>query len=446
MNSPAPIPPPEPAPPPAPASAPVSPPPIPAPGRPFREFTHFAGFDWAKDHHDVIIIDQHGQVVADFRFGHDATGWQQWQKQIAPFGSGLAVCVETSQGVVVEHLLQSGAAIFPISPLSAKAYRQRKKPSGTKTDRVDAWCSADALRMDGHAWRQLAREEPLVAELRLLCRDEIALIEERTALILQLQSALHEYYPCALEAFDDWTSPHAWAFVEAFPTPQALATAGKRRWEKFLHSRKLARPETFKRRMEIFARALEWTASDATTRAKSLLALARVRVLATLEMQLARYREEITALFATHPDQNLFSSLPGAGPKLAPRLLAEIGSDRARFDAPQGLQCYAGTAPVSFQSGQIQKVNLRRHCNLVLRHTVHLWANLSRPTCPWAEVYYQQKRLEKKSHAQALRCLGQRWLKILWKMRQTSKPYDPDFHARNQLKHGSWVLTVNPAV
>ena len=40
---------------------------------------------------------------------------------------------------------------------------------------------------------------------------------------------------------------------------------------------------------------------------------------------------------------------------------------------------------------------------------------------------------------------GQRWLKILWKMWQTGTSYDADLHARNQLKHGSWVLKLQPA-
>ena len=304
---------------------------------------------------------------------------------------------------------------------------------------------ADALRLDGHGWRALAPEDPRLAELRQLCRDEAALIEERTALVNQLQAALHEYYPCAEEAFDDWTSPHAWAFIVRFPTPQALAKAGRRQWEKFLHARKIARPETYARRLEIFERALEFVASEATTRAKSLLALARVRVLMTLEQQLTSYRARIERLFAEHPDHHLFGSLPGAGPKLAPRLLAEIGADRARFAEPQSLQCYAGTAPVSFQSGQIHKVQLRRQCHRGLRHAVHLWANLSRPRCAWAEVYYRAKREQGKSHAQALRCLGQRWLKILWKMLQTSTPYDAELHAKNQLQHGSWLLKLQPA-
>lgn len=411
----------------------------------WNEITHYAGFDWAKDHHDVILVDGRGQIVADFQIEHTAQGWKRWRDQIAALGEGVAACVETSRGVVVEHLLASGVAVYPVSPASAKGYRERKVPSGNKTDRLDAWSLADALRVDGHGWKALAKEDPLVAELRLLCRDEVALIEERTALINALQSALHEYYPAALEAFEDWTLPSAWAFLEAFPTPQALEAAGKRKWEKFLHSHRLARPQTYQKRMEIFARASEFVSGEALTRTKSRLALARGRMLRTLQSQIDAYRAEIEKLFAEHPDSDLFGSLPGAGPKLAPRLLGEIGADRTRFEDPTGLQCLAGTAPVSYQSGQIHKVHLRRQCNKPLRHAVHLWANLSRQSCPWAAVYYDQLRERGKSHACALRCLGQRWLKILWKMWQTNTPYDAQLHTRNQLKHGSWVLKIQTA-
>jgi transposase len=411
----------------------------------WNEIIYYAGFDWAKDHHDVVIVDRGGQIVAGFQIEHTSAGWARWREQLLALGPGVAVSVETSQGLVVEQLLQSAVTVYPVSPLSAKAYRERKVPSGNKTDRVDAWSLADALRVDGHGWKALAPEDSLVAELRLLCRDEVALIEERTALINQLQSALGDYYPAALEAFQDWTLPSAWALVESFPTPHQLQAAGKRKWEKFLHAHRLARPETYQKRLEIFARAGQLVSSQALTRARSRLALARVRMLRTLQGQLEAYRAEIQKLFAEHPDHDLFGSLPGAGPKIAPRLLGEIGADRARFADPQSLQCLAGTAPVSYQSGQIHKVHLRRHCNKPLRHTVHLWANLSRKSCAWAAVYYNQLRKRGKSHACALRCLGQRWLKILWKMWQSATPYDADLHARNQLKHGSWVLQIHPA-
>ena len=48
------------------------------------------------------------------------------------------------------------------------------------------------------------------------------------------------------------------------------------------------------------------------------------------------------------------------------------------------------------------------------------------------------------SHASALRCLGQRWLKILWKMWQTRTTYNEALHTLNQTRHGSWVVALLP--
>ena len=75
-----------------------------------------------------------------------------------------------------------------------------KPESGVKDDQLDAWSFADACRVDGHGWKPLGPEDPLIKELRLLCRDEVTFIEQRTALINQLRHALAEYYPTALEA------------------------------------------------------------------------------------------------------------------------------------------------------------------------------------------------------------------------------------------------------
>lgn len=413
------------------------------PMKAWNQFTHFAGFDWAQDHHDVIIVDGSGKTVADFRFEHTAKGWEDFSRHVTPFPD-LALAAETKSGAAVEKLMELRCSVFPVHTQSAKAYRQRKVPSGNKTDRVDAWSLADALRLDGANWKQLSPQDPLIKELRLLCRDEVSLIRDRTALITQLRQAVHEYYPAALEAFDDWTCPFAWAFVIAFPTSAALAKAGKRKWEKFLHLHNLGYPATYQRRLEIFARATEFAGSEPVANSKSRLAVTRAKQLQLLETQLDDYRAEIRRLFARHPDAALFDSLPGAGEKIAPRLLAEIGDDRALFPDAQALQCLAGTAPVSFQSGQIHRVHLRRQCNKFLRHTLHLWANLSRVCCPWAATYYTALRAKGKSHACALRSLGQRWLKIVWKMWQTRATYDADLHGRNQLKHGSWVLQLVP--
>ena len=407
----------------------------------WEHIIHYAGFDWAKDHHDVVIVNGQGKILKNCTFEHSAEGWAKCKELFGGFPN-LAVAIETNQGAAIEQLLDSGVVVYPVNPKSAERYRDRKAPSGTKTDFLDAWSLADALRVDGHGWRALKPLDPLVQELRLLCRDEVELIAKRTEMINQLQAALHEYYPAALEAFEDWTASPSWRFVQRFPTAQVLERAGRRKWENFLHAQRLYRPELNEKRLEIFAKAHKFCGSAVITRAKSRLALTLIKLLQALEKQLEDYRKEIRRLFNEHPDHDLFGSLPGAGEKLAPRLLSELGSDRSLFESAQALQCYVGTAPISFESGQVRQVYTRFMCNKSFRHAVHLWADLSRKFCSWAQVYYRQLRAKGKSHATALRCLGQRWLKILWKMWQTKTCYNPDFHLANQLKHGSWILQI----
>ena len=230
-----------------------------------------------------------------------------------------------------------------------------------------------------------------------------------------------------------------------FPAPALLVKAGRRKWEKFLHAHRLWRPQTAESRLGLFAKAQSFCGGLALTKAKSLQAESLCKVLLALEMQLRIYRRRIEELFAQHPDHDLFGSLPGAGDKLAPRLLAEIGQERERFEDASAMQSYAGTAPVTVRSGQVTKHRFRRGANTTLRAAVHLWADLSRKTCTWAQTYYQAHRAKGQSHACALRCLGQCWLNILWKMWQTRTPYDEALHTRNQAKHGSWVLQFKPA-
>jgi hypothetical protein len=255
---------------------------------------------------------------------------------------------------------------------------------------------------------------------------------------------LSEYYPAALEAFDDWTQRYTWEFVLSFPTPKLLAEAGQGRWEKFLHSHRLWRPDTAQKRMAIFARADQFQGSAAISQAKSRLAVSLCKLLCTLDQQLKDYRKQIEELFENHPDHQLFGSLPGAKRVLAPRLLAAIGTDMDRYGTHEVLQAIAGTAPVSFQSGQISKVQVRRCCDKFLRHTLHLWADCFRKASAWGQIYYQQKRKQGMSHACALRCLGQRLLKILFRMLVSRTPYNAELHGLNQKKHGSWVLALVP--
>ena len=199
------------------------------------------------------------------------------------------------------------------------------------------------------------------------------------------------------------------------------------------------------KRLEIFGRAAQFASPSASvTAAKSLLATTLVKQLRTLETQLKEYRRRIEQAFGDHPDGGIFASLPGGGKKLAPRLLGEIGANRDVFESAESLQCYAGTAPVTRKSGKRCCVHVRWACNKVLRASVHLWADRSRKTCAWAQAYYERKKSQGCGHATALRCLGQRWLKIVWRMWQARQPYDEALHMRSLARSGSWVIALLP--
>ena len=148
----------------------------------------------------------------------------------------------------------------------------------------------------------------------------------------------------------------------------------------------------------------------------SRLMLALVSQLVPLIQQIAQYEKDIAALFLSHEDNEVFRSLPRAGKRLAPRLLAEIGEDRTRYADAASLQALAGTAPVAFQSGNYAKAHKRYACLKPLRNALYQFAWQSTLEEPWALDYYRRKRAEGKSHTMAVRALANVWVRIIYRM------------------------------
>ena len=63
----------------------------------WTEHTCFAALDWAKDHHNVIVVDSHGRLLADFRFDHTAGGWTEFAEKMAAFPQ-CPLALETTSG------------------------------------------------------------------------------------------------------------------------------------------------------------------------------------------------------------------------------------------------------------------------------------------------------------------------------------------------------------
>ena len=249
--------------------------------------------------------------------------------------------------------------MYPVNP---KTTNQLRKAAGAKTDQIDAHRLPKMGRLDLGELRRLAPDSPIVAELKTLTRDQDALIQTQTRLVNQLTACLKEYYPAALNLFAKLQQRSTLVFLQAYPTPQAAQAASREeiaatlRTGKHTNAARVA-PKIFE---ELHRPHL--VASSVIVRAKSRLMLSLVKQLLVVIEEIASYDKAIRPLFLSHPDQELWSSLPRAGKRLAPRLLAEWGEDRSRYADATSVQTLAGTAPVPFQSGNYAKAHKRFAC------------------------------------------------------------------------------------
>ncbi len=383
----------------------------------------FCGIDWANDHHDALSIDEQGRQLGSIHVSHTPEGLSQLdaylERMASPGGREQIACiVETTHGLLIAHLLEQGWPVYPVNP---RTVERRRAPSGAKTDTIDAYLLAKTGRADFADLRRLNPDSEQIQELKTLTRDQDALIQMQTRLVNQLTACLKAYYPVVLDLFGKLHQPSTLKFLRAYPTLQAARAATVEELAAVLRQARYPGAKLAAQRMVAQLQQPCLQANEVTTRTKSRLMLALIDQLEPLLKQIADYDKEIERLFLMHEDHELFQSLPGAGERLAPRMLAELGDDRDRYESAGSLQALAGTSPVLFQSGTYQKAHRRLGCIKPWRNALQQFAWQSTHQEDWAREYYQRKRAEGKSHTVALRALANIWARILsavWKTKE----------------------------
>ncbi|MFZ3267480.1 MAG: transposase, partial [Mycobacterium sp.] len=115
----------------------------------------------------------------------------------------------------------------------------------------------------------------------------------------------------------------------------------------------------------------------------------------------------------THPDADIYLSLPGLGVILGARVLGEFGDDPNRYTTAKSRKNYAGTSPLTVASGKKRAVLARRVRNRRLYAAIDQWALGAINTSQGARAFYDQHRAAGDLHHQALRALGNRLVGIL---------------------------------
>ncbi|MCP9487919.1 MAG: IS110 family transposase [Gaiellaceae bacterium MAG52_C11] len=392
-----------------------------------------AGVDWASEEHAVCVVDEQGRRLSERCFAHNEQGLKALCRLL--LAAGVArVALERPDGLLVERLLEAGLVVVAIHPNQVAATRDRYRAAGGKSDGFDAYVLAELARTDSHRFGILRPDGDETKALRALSRTREDLVQARVALANQLRAQLDAFWPGAARIFADVDSPIGLAFLERYPSPADARTLGTKRLAGFLARHGYSGRRSAAELLERLRRAPTGTAGELELEARRAAVLGLVAALRPLLAQITLLTSQIAGAVRAHPDGAIFLSL-FLDPKsvvTAASLLAEIGDRRERYPTSETLAADAGMSPVAVESGKRKVACFRYACDKHLRDAVATLANTSRHHHPWAADIYARARARGCDHPHAIRILGRAWLRVLWRIWQDGKPYDPTRHGNLQ--------------
>ncbi len=390
----------------------------------------FVGDDWAEDHHDVEVMDEAGTVLAKKRLPEGVagmTGLHELAGRFVPEDGGdaeVVIGIETDRGPWVAALVAAGYTVFPVNPLQASRYRERHGVSGAKSDGADAHMLADMVRTDSHQLRPAAGDSPEAEAIKVVARTHKTLIWDRTRAVQRLRHQLREYFPAALEAFEDLDAADTLELLGKAPDPARAARLTRAQVSAAL---KRARRRNIPDKATAILAALRGEhlgQPPALTAAYAATARSLIAVITTLNDQVKILQEQVRDHFGRHPDAEIYQSQPGLAAVLGARVLGEFGDDPHRYADAKSRKNYGGTSPITRASGKKKVVAARFIHNDRLIDALMSWAFSSLQASPGARAFYDEQRAKGLDHRDALRRLANRLVGILHGCLKTRTLYD----------------------
>ena len=172
-----------------------------------------------------------------------------------------------------------------------------------------------------------------------------------------------------------------------WPTLEKLQAAKPTTLRKFFYAQNV-RGDHIETNLELIAKAKPLTRDAAILQTYAMRVQRLAKLLLVDNEVIELYDREIEKLLVAHADFQIVASLPGAALHMRSRIIAALGTDRARFTRGEALQTFTGIAPVTSQSGNTRIVSHRWACPKFHKQTFHEYAGLSIAKSKWARAYY----------------------------------------------------------
>jgi len=412
-----------------------------------NEHAAFIAIDWADQKHafSLQVAGQNKRQTGTLEQKPEVIG--PWVAELRERFGGrpVAVAVEQSRGALISALLDYDfITIYPIHPVTVARFREAFKSSGAKSDPLDTDQIMQILTKHLELLRPLNPDTEETRLLGRLVKDRRKAVDLRTSHIEALGASLKEYFPQAIEVLSgNLGSRLACDFLKKWPSFEAFQQAKESTIKRFFYGHNVRSPQAIERGWDRAKMGKALTTDLAIVESGSRLTQMHAQMIETLNSIVEDYDERIQKLFGDHPDAYLFNQLPGAGPAMAPRLLAFFGTDRSRYETAGNVQSLTGVAPVTKSSGKTKAVYMRRACPKFERQTFHEFARLSVLKCQWARNYLDYYTAKGKQYHTIIRALAFKWIRILFRCWKNRNPYNDQKYMATLLKRGSIFATLH---
>ena len=399
-----------------------------------------AGIDWGDRSHAISLrIDD--QPLEQIMLPSTPEKVEQWLAEIhqRTGGQPIAVALEMGKGALIEQLQEHEYVdIYALNPATTSYLRKAFKPSLAKDDFPDSLLHLGTLERHWDQLRLFTPRTGLDKRLHLLTQQRRNLRDELTGVTNKLRDCLKAYYPAALDAVGELGSKMANAFLKKWPSLAQLKRARPETLAKFYRASGSRSSERIQERLEKIRQAQAPSNDVDLLEPMSAYMSALVAQIEVLNEQEDKFHQLIEKAYAEHPDKAIWSSFPGAGLALAPRLAAAWGIDRERYQSAHQMQLYSATAPVTEKSGNAEARIHRRWSKPKFMHqTFWEYANQSTMFCDWAKVFVNAQIAQGKTRSTAIRALAFKWQRIMYACWQAGECYDEAKYESALAKRGS---------
>jgi transposase len=407
----------------------------------------FIGIDWADQSHDCYIIDAQGNGRHQ-KLEQSPEAIALWVEQMLECSGGkpIAIMLEQSKGPLIYALMfRPDVFLYPVNPKQFARYRESYPGGDAKSDPSDARYIARMLRERIGTLKPWVADDQETRRLSNLSEQRRKIVNDQVSQRQQLISHLKSYFPQLLELCNHgnrivlmlkmigrWSDPRKLRRADRQLVDRVLRESG-------VHSQ--SQREEFISRMR---NSKLLTSDAAIIEPLSMVCKLLAKQIEASRKTIQAFDQQIDKALKSHPDGELFTSLRGAGPTLAARLLCAFGSQKDRWNNADEIASLSGIAPVTRQSGKSRVVHQRWACPAYLKQTFHEFADSARKFCPWSKARYLQLKDRGMKHNAAVRKIARSWIRILFRVWKTGKKFDCQQYLQQLLQRNPELANFLP--